>query len=61
MNFLDKITLLSFFIGIYALYIGLENLKENRKQNASQQDLLNYLEYHLQSQDRLLEKVVRIE
>ena len=46
MKFLDKITVLSFAIGLYALYIALENneLKE----------ILMYLENHLQDQDNHL-------
>lgn len=50
-NLLDMITIVSFFIGFYALSIGIENLKENREQSRSQSDLLKYLESHLQSQD----------
>ena len=58
MKFIDKLTIISFLIGVYALYINLENLKENREQNSSQQELLNYLESHLQNQDKILRKVV---
>ena len=65
MKLLDKLTIVSFLVGLYALYIWLENLKENREQSSSQQDLLNYLESHLQNQDEhlhaqdeLLRKVV---
>jgi hypothetical protein len=58
MNILDKLTIISFLISVYAVYIGLDNLKENREQSKSQQDLLNYLEFHLQNQDDLLRKVV---
>lgn len=54
MKVLDRLTILSFIVGIYALYIGLRNLEENREQSASQQDLLNYLEEHLKSQDNHL-------
>lgn len=53
MKFLDKIAILSFFIGIYALYIALENLKENEEQADDLEDILKYLEIHLQSQDEL--------
>ena len=56
MKFLDWITLLSFGIGIYALYIALENLEENREQNVDLKEILNYLEYHLQDQDNHLHK-----
>lgn len=54
MKFLDKITILSFVIGIYALYIALENLEENREQNDELKNILNYLEIHLQDQDNHL-------
>ena len=56
MKFLDKITLLSFLIGIYALYIALENLEENREQNDELTNILDYLENHLQDQDNHLHK-----
>lgn len=65
MRFLDKITILSFLIGLYALYIALENLEENREQNDDLKEILDYLEIHLQdqdnhlhSQDELLKKLV---
>lgn len=53
---LDWITLISFGIGLYALYIALENLDENRKQNADLKEILDYLEVHLQDQDNHLHK-----
>ena len=66
MKFLDKINILSFLIGIYALYIALENLDMNDKQNAELKQILNYLENHLQdqdehlaSQDRILENLTK--
>ena len=55
-KFLDWITLVSFGIGLYALYIALENLDENRKQNNELKQILHYLEVHLQDQDNHLEK-----
>ena len=51
---LDWITLLSFGIGIYALYIALENLEENRQQENELKQILHYLEVHLQDQDNHL-------
>lgn len=54
MKFLDKITVLSFVIGLYALYIALENLDENRDQNNELKEILMYLENHLQDQDNHL-------
>lgn len=54
MNFLDRITIASFLIGLYALYIALENLEENRDQNNELKEILNYLDIHLQSQDEHL-------
>lgn len=66
MKFLDRITILSFLTGLYALYIALENLEENREQNTDLREILHYLENHLQaqdehlaSQDRLLENITR--
>ena len=65
-KFLDWITLISFGVGIYALYIALENLEENRKQNDELKEILHYLENHLQdqdehlaSQDRILENLTK--
>ena len=54
LNFLDLITLVSFGIGLYALYIALENLEENREQNLDLKEILHYLEGHLQDQDNHL-------
>lgn len=51
---LDWITLISFGVGLYALYIALENLEENREQNDELKQILNYLEVHLQNQDEHL-------
>ena len=55
-RFLDWINLFSFGIGVYALYIALENLDINNKQNTDLKDILNYLEVHLQDQDNHLHK-----
>lgn len=60
LKLLDWITLISFGIGIYALYIALENLDENRHQNGELKDILDYLENHLQDQDNHLEAQDRI-
>lgn len=59
-RFLDWITLISFGIGLYALYISLENLDMNDKQNGELKQILNYLENHLQDQDNHLEAQDRI-
>ena len=63
---LDWITLISFGIGLYALYIALANLEENREQNDELKQILHYLEVHLYeqdehlaSQDRILENLTR--
>ena len=65
-KFLDIITLVSFGVGLYALYIALENLDENREQNNDLKQILHYLEVHLQdqdehlaSQDRILENITK--
>ena len=63
---LDWITLISFGIGLYALYIALENLEENRDQNDELKEILDYLnnhlheqDEHLASQDRVLENLTK--
>lgn len=60
LKLLDWITLISFGIGLYALYIALENLQENREQNIDLMEILDYLENHLQDQDNHLEAQDRI-
>ena len=66
LSFLDMLTILGFCVGVYALYITLENLKENEEQNEELKEILNYLEVHLQaqdehlaSQDRVLENITK--
>ena len=66
LKLLDWITLISFGIGLYALYISLANLQENREQNDELTQILHYLEVHLQdqdehlaSQDRVLENLTK--
>lgn len=66
LNFLDILTILSFCVGVYALYIALENLEENREQNLDLREILDYLENHLRgqdehlaSQDRVLENLTK--
>ena len=56
MKKLDWITLISFGVGLYALYIALENLEENREKNDELKQILDYLENHLQDQDTHLAK-----
>ena len=56
LKMLDWITLISFGIGLYALYIALINLDENRDQNDELKQILDYLEVHLQDQDNHLHK-----
>lgn len=65
-TFLDFITILSFVIGLYALEIALDNLKENRDQNDELKEILDYLDNHLHdqdehlaSQDRILENLTK--
>ena len=60
LNMLDWITLISFGIGIYALYIALENLELNDVQSSELKQILHYLEQHLQDQDNHLEAQDRI-
>ena len=51
---LDLMTIVSFGIGLYSLYIALINLKENEQQNSELKDILHYLEVHLKDQDKHL-------
>lgn len=60
LSFLDKITLISFLVGVYALYIALENLEENREQNGELKEILNYLDTHLAAQDEHLASQDRV-
>ena len=60
LKLLDWITLISFGIGLYALYIALANLQEDREQNTDLREILDYLENHLQDQDNHLEAQDRI-
>ena len=60
LDFLDILTILSFVVGVYALDIALENLKENENQNSELKEILHYLENHLQDQDNHLEAQDRI-
>ena len=55
LSFLDWITLISFGVGVYALYIALINLDMNDEQNGELKEILHYLEQHLESQDDLFE------
>ena len=59
-KFINWVNLLSFGIGLYALYIALENLKLNDSQSNELKQILNYLEQHLQEQDQHLEAQDRI-
>ena len=54
LSFLDFITLISFGVGAYALYIALQNLEENRLQTNDTQKILDDLENHLKMQDEHL-------
>lgn len=66
LKMLDWITLISFGIGLYALYIAFANLDENRNQNDELKEILDYLDNHLRdqdehlaSQDRILENLTK--
>ena len=56
LKLLDWITLISFGIGLYALYIAIENLDMNDEQNSELKQILHYLEVHLEDQDNHLLK-----
>ena len=59
-KFIDFINLISFGVGLYALYIALENLKLNDSQSNELKEILNYLEEHLKQQDEHLENQDKI-
>ena len=54
LKMLDVVTIVSFGIGLYALYIALINLDMNDEQNGELKNILHYLETHLQDQDKHL-------
>ena len=56
LKILDWVTIISFVVGLYALEIALDNLKENRDQNDELKQILHYLEQHLQDQDNHLKE-----
>ena len=56
LRMLDWITLISFGIGLYALYIAIVNLEMNDEQSGELKEILHYLEVHLQDQDEHLLK-----
>lgn len=53
---INLVNVIAFGVGLYALYIALENLDENRDQNDELKQILHYLEQHLQDQDNHLAK-----
>ena len=55
LGILDIVTIISFLVGLYALEIAIENLKENEDQNNELKEILHYLDFHLQNQDKHLE------
>ena len=56
LSFIDLVNVISFGVGLYALYIALINLKENEEQNGELKEILHYLEQHLQDQDNHLKE-----
>ena len=59
-NFINWVNILSFGIGIYALYIAFENLALNDSQSNELKEILHYLEKHLEQQDLHLENQDKI-
>ena len=51
LNFIDMLSVASFGIGAYALFIGIKNLEENREQTEDTQNILDNLKQHLKDQD----------
>lgn len=56
LKMLDWVTLISFGIGLYALYIAIVNLEMNDEQSNELKEILHYLEVHLQEQDNHLKQ-----
>ena len=52
-NILDIIAILSFVI-------GLDNLKENRQQSKTQEQIIKSIEEHLKRQDEQYEKIIKL-
>ena len=66
LDFLDMLTIVGFIVGLYSLYIALENLQDNKSQNQELKEILNTLDghlhdqdLHLASQDRVLENLTK--
>ena len=51
LNFIDILSVASFGIGAYGLFIGIKNLKENRQQTEDTDNILDSLKQHLKDQD----------
>ena len=51
---INLVNVISFGIGLYALYIALENLALNDTQSNELKEILHYLEEHLELQDDLI-------
>ena len=59
-DYLDLISIMSFFIGLQAFELGQKNLVENRQQTEDTQKILKELDYHLKQQDEILENQNKI-
>lgn len=60
LKLLDWVTLISFGIGLYALYIAIVNLEMNDEQSNELKEILDYLDNHLHDQDNHLASQDRI-
>ena len=53
-DYLDLISIMSFFIGLQAFELGQKNLVENREQTEDTHKILKELQEHLDQQDEIL-------
>ena len=53
-DYLDLISIMSFFIGLQAFELGQKNLVENREQTEDTHKILSELQEHLNQQDEIL-------
>lgn len=60
LTLLDIVTIISFFVGLYALELAMQNLAENRLQSKDSEKILYQLENHLREQDDHLQEQDRL-
>ena len=53
-NIIDALSIVALVIGIYSLFLAIENLNENRLQTEDTKQILHQLNVHLAEQDKHL-------